>query len=83
MRRTERWFADGEAWIVRRACACLAAWPVHAKEIGEMSAFPPKADMCGALVHVCFGPKADIANMRSFGRYDFPNSEAGQATYQN
>src|SRR5262249_13991609 len=22
---------------------------------------PPKADMCGALVHVCFGPKADIA----------------------
>ena len=25
-----------------------------------MSALPPKADMCGALVHVCFGPKADI-----------------------
>src|SRR5262245_3462421 len=26
-----------------------------------MSALPPKGDMCGALGHVCFGPKADIA----------------------
>ena len=25
-----------------------------------MSALPPKADMCFALAHVCFGPKADI-----------------------
>jgi hypothetical protein len=25
-----------------------------------MSALPPKADMCGANSHVCFGPKADI-----------------------
>ena len=25
-----------------------------------MSALPPKADMCGALAHVCFGPIADI-----------------------
>src|SRR5262245_40742197 len=25
-----------------------------------MSALPPKADMCGALVYVCFGPTADI-----------------------
>src|SRR5262245_60797467 len=25
-----------------------------------MSALPPKADMCGALTHVRFGPKADI-----------------------
>jgi hypothetical protein len=24
------------------------------------SALPPEADMCGALAHVCFGPKADI-----------------------
>src|SRR5215470_639377 len=24
-----------------------------------MSALPPKADMCSALGHVCFGPKAD------------------------
>src|SRR5215470_2042309 len=26
-----------------------------------MSALPPKADMCGANRHVCFGPIADIA----------------------
>ena len=26
-----------------------------------MSALPPKADMCGAPEHVCFGPKADMA----------------------
>jgi hypothetical protein len=29
-----------------------------------MSALPPKADMCSALAHVCFGPKADIAPNR-------------------
>src|SRR5262249_18024647 len=26
-----------------------------------MSALPPKADMCSAQPHVCFGPKADMA----------------------
>jgi hypothetical protein len=25
-----------------------------------MAALPPKADICGALPDVCFGPKADI-----------------------
>jgi hypothetical protein len=25
-----------------------------------MSALPPNADMCGAAIDVCFGPKADI-----------------------
>jgi hypothetical protein len=25
-----------------------------------MSALPPRADMCSALAHVCFGPIADI-----------------------
>jgi hypothetical protein len=28
------------------------------------SALRPKADMCGALAHVCFGPKADMASAR-------------------
>src|SRR5262249_24400734 len=28
-----------------------------------MSALPPKADMCGAQAHVCFGPKADIVKL--------------------
>jgi len=27
-----------------------------------MSALPPKADMCGANRHVCFGPIADIGS---------------------
>jgi hypothetical protein len=27
-----------------------------------MSALPPKADMCSALAHVCFGLKADITD---------------------
>jgi hypothetical protein len=28
-----------------------------------MSALPPKADICSALAHVRFGPKADIASL--------------------
>jgi hypothetical protein len=31
-----------------------------------MSALPPKADMCGALAHVCFGPKADRLSVAAF-----------------
>jgi hypothetical protein len=31
------------------------------RHVSVMSALPPKADMCGARGHVCFGPKADIA----------------------
>jgi hypothetical protein len=39
-----------------------------------MSALPPKADICSALAHVCFGPKADIEHaslpaIRSTGRH--------------
>ena len=29
----------------------------------DVSALPPKADMCGALAHVRFVPKADIASL--------------------
>ena len=29
-----------------------------------MSALPPKADMCRALIHVRYGPKADISRKR-------------------
>jgi hypothetical protein len=28
-----------------------------------MSALPPKAELCGALGHVCFGPIADILGL--------------------
>jgi len=31
-----------------------------------MSALPAKADMCSALGHVCFGPKADIGTSITF-----------------
>src|SRR5262245_30711888 len=31
-----------------------------------MSALPPKADMCSAIAHVCFGPKADIFHSNDF-----------------
>jgi len=27
-----------------------------------MSALPPKADMCSVPAHVCYGPKADMAD---------------------
>src|SRR5262245_33740492 len=37
-----------------------------------MSALPPKADMCGALAYVCFGPIADIASTRSPRRRERP-----------
>src|SRR5262245_31047535 len=50
-------------------CACPATsdvrfTPNSDRESGHrqavMSALPPKADMCSALAHVCFGPIADM-----------------------
>ena len=35
-----------------------------------MSALPPKADMCGALTDVRFGPKADIVTKFALGLFD-------------
>src|SRR5262249_47566746 len=32
-----------------------------------MSAFPPKADMCGAIANVCFGPIADMNKINQRG----------------
>jgi hypothetical protein len=29
----------------------------------SISALPPKADICSALTHVCFGPIADISTL--------------------
>jgi hypothetical protein len=34
-----------------------------------MSALPLKADMCGALAHVRFGPKADICGAKGHVRF--------------
>ena len=41
-----------------RKCLYLLASSAHCR-VG--TAKPPKADMCGALAHVCFVPKADIS----------------------
>jgi len=35
-----------------------------------MSALPPKADMCGALAHVRFGPIADIVRTAIGGLWE-------------
>src|SRR5215472_14352533 len=35
-----------------------------------MSALPPKADMCSALAHVCFGPRADSCNAAKRSLFD-------------
>ena len=48
----------------------MSALPPIATEKADMpqtvmSALPPKADMCSAASDVCFGPKADIAIIRS------------------
>src|SRR5262249_38210497 len=38
----------------------LTKWSLTADALHRpMSALPPKADMCRALAHVCFGPEAD------------------------
>jgi hypothetical protein len=49
-----------------------------------MSALLPKADMCSARAHVCYGPKADISEIDADQGYflDFtdipPTSKLGQ-----
>ena len=42
--------------------SALGQKPTYAAHNG-MSALPPKADICGALADVCFGPKADIGSL--------------------
>jgi len=48
----------------------------HANRHQSMSALPPKADMCGALGHVCFGPKADTCSARGNVRFG-PKADTG------
>jgi hypothetical protein len=43
---------------------------------GAMSALPPKADMCGAMSDVCYGPIADISRGECLLRSDL--FEVGQ-----
>ena len=39
-----------------------------------MSALPPKADVCGALACVCYGPEADIGSPLSDNRFTGPKT---------
>src|SRR5262249_55867932 len=39
--------------------SALGQKPTYAVQ-KSMSALPPKADMCSALAHVCYGPEGDI-----------------------
>src|SRR5262249_24812995 len=45
-----------------------------------MSALPPKADMCSATAHVCFGPKADILQPRSKRCYSISSSAVASSS---
>jgi len=45
--------ASRPRWVKSRPVRCKKPCPLC----------PPKADVCGALVHVCFGPEADITNL--------------------
>src|SRR5262249_40996596 len=64
-----------EGGLLSRMCAacCRSVSTLGQKQTyavqKDMSALPPKADMCGALVHVCFGPIADISTRRSSFTY--------------
>ena len=49
------------AVLAERKCWKTTTGTASAQGFRRMSASPPKADMCGANRHVCFGPKADIA----------------------
>src|SRR6202008_961178 len=64
-----RMFALGHSRAFRRAIV--------------MSALPPKADMCSALAHVCFGPIADIEGlgMRRFTLLELSDMELHEVAH--
>jgi len=53
-----------QTYAVQKAMSALPPIATAKADLSQtvMSALPPKADMCGALADVCFGPKADIAH---------------------
>src|SRR5262249_32700828 len=62
---------DAQEAIVAVPTRCVKGCPMsalgHKRTFATqkgMSALPPKADMCGAVAHVRFGPKADMAKTR-------------------
>jgi len=51
-----------QTYAVQKAMSALPPIATAKADLSQtvMSALPPKADMCGALADVCFGPIADI-----------------------
>src|SRR5262245_37015323 len=50
-----------ETFFHHRDFECASVQAVGYEDAIGISALPPKADMCGALAHVRYGPKADIS----------------------
>src|SRR5262249_32763030 len=44
------------------------------RDVGVVSALPPKADMCGALADVRYGPKADSCSAAKLNLYSINSS---------
>jgi hypothetical protein len=73
-------------WMQRIPCrpkhlAC-PLWVRGTDSEKAMSALPPKADMCSAVVDVCFGPIADMSTLLLRGkitRLHYKNSQDGDA----
>jgi len=53
---------SGENWVrFAKADSTNGYIPIEVELRSPISALPPKADLCGALADVSFGPKADIS----------------------
>ena len=54
-----------QTYAVQQAMSALHPIATAKADMSQMvmSALPPKAGMCSALAHVCFGPKADIERL--------------------
>ena len=50
-------------WAVHISRECQPSLAAIATSECDVCFTPPKADMCSALAHVCFGPLADIASL--------------------
>jgi N12 class adenine-specific DNA methylase len=49
-------------YAVQKSMTALPPIATAKAKFRKMSALPPKADMCGANRHVCFGPIADMCS---------------------
>ena len=71
-RRLQQGFATSEMGLcAARRHVCFTPNSDRESEIPQkvMSALPPKADMCSAQAHVCFGPIADMCGATTDVRF--------------